>query len=156
MAGESSGADKEIELAERLGIPVFYRVYDMDAWRDGKTAQQLSRHEVEFTQHDTGAVRSPDVDDEAYELISPIAMRRYAATCSEGAKKYGAYNWEKGFAVTSLLRHAIAHAYKYLSGDRSEDHLGHGLWNFGAACHSEELWPHLNHDLRRPGCKAPQ
>jgi hypothetical protein len=23
------------------------------------------------------------------------------------------------------------------------------------ACHSEEVWPELNNDLRQPGCKPP-
>lgn len=51
--------------------------------------------------------------------------------------------------------HAIAHLYAYLSGDRSEDHLAHAAWNCLAACHSEELWPELNKNLRTAGCKPP-
>lgn len=32
MEGESSGADKEVELATRLGIPVFYSVRELVMW----------------------------------------------------------------------------------------------------------------------------
>ncbi len=104
-----------------------------------------------FHQFQTGAVRSTDVDSLAYELISPIGLRRVAETCEEGRKKYGEYNWEKGMPISDLLRHAIAHIYKYLFGDRSEDHLAHAAWNLLAACHSEEMWPTLNVDLRING-----
>lgn len=95
----------------------------------------------------TGAMRSTDADKERYDLISPTLMRRLAETCAEGAKKYGPYNWEKGFPVSDLLNHALRHLYLYLSGDRQEDHLAHALWNVGAACHSEEKWPELNKEL---------
>jgi hypothetical protein len=44
---------------------------------------------------------------------------------SEGAQKYGEYNWQKGFPVNDILNHCIAHVYKHLSGDRTEDHLAH-------------------------------
>lgn len=95
----------------------------------------------------TGAIRSTDADNERYDLISPTLMRRLAETCAEGAKKYGPYNWEKGFPISDLLNHALRHLYLYLSGDRQEDHLAHALWNVGAACHSEENWPELNKEL---------
>lgn len=98
----------------------------------------------EITKHPSGAVRSSDANHVSYHLVSPIAMRRLAMTCKEGEDKYSAFNWEKGFPINDLLNHGIAHVYKYLSGDRSEDHLAHAMWNLMAAIHSEEQWPHLN------------
>lgn len=109
------------------------------------------RHE-----YDTGAVRSADCDNVRYDLISPIGMAALARTYAEGAEKFGEFNWENGMPVTDLLNHAIAHLFKFLSGDRSEDHLGHAAWNVLGAVHSLEMWPHLNDDtLRGPGCEAP-
>jgi hypothetical protein len=107
-------------------------------------------------QYDTGAVRSADREKLRYDLISPIGLRRVAETCHEGAVKYSDFNWEKGMPVGDLANHAIAHLFAYLSGDRSEDHLAHAAWNCMAACHSEELWPHLNKNLRGEGCKPPE
>ena len=105
----------------------------------------------------TGAVRSSDAQATRYDLVSPVGLRRVAEACSEGAGKYGDYNWEKGMPIHDLLNHAIRHCYLYLSGDRSEDHLGHAAWGMLAACHSEELWPELNAGtLRGPGCAAPR
>lgn len=104
----------------------------------------------------TGAVRSSDVEEFRYDLISPIGLREVARACAEGAAKYGDWNWERGMPVNDLLNHVLAHIYKFLAGDRSEPHLGHAAWGMLAAIHSQELWPHLNAGtLREEGCKAP-
>lgn len=110
----------------------------------------------ERREYDTGAVRSGDCEETRYDLISPIGLERLAQTYAEGAKKFGAFNWENGMPITDLLNHAIAHIFKYLRGDRSEDHLAHASWNLLGAIHSSELWPHLNDGtLRGDGCTCP-
>jgi hypothetical protein len=86
--------------------------------------------------------------------MSPIALARYAAACGEGAAKYGDYNWEKGMPVSEILNHGIAHLYAWLAGDRSEDHLGHALWNVASAVHSDVCWPEINQQ-RSAGCVPP-
>jgi len=104
----------------------------------------------------TGAVRSSTFEEFRYDLVSPIGLREVARACAEGAQKYSDYNWERGMPVHDLLNHAIAHLYQFLSGDRSEPHLGHAAWNVLAAIHSHELWQHLNDGhLRGPSCKPP-
>lgn len=102
------------------------------------------RHE-----YDTGAVRSADCKAVRYDLISPIGLRALAETYSEGAQKFGPYNWENGMPVADLLNHAIAHIYNFLNGDRSEDHLGHATWNLIGAIHSYKKWPELNAGVLR-------
>lgn len=110
----------------------------------------------ERREYDTGAVRSGDCEETRYDLISPIGLERLAQTYAEGARKFGAFNWENGMPVTDLLNHAIAHIFKYLRGDRSEDHLAHAAWNLLGAIHSVEMWPHLNDGmLRGEGCTCP-
>ncbi len=104
----------------------------------------------------TGAVRSDTVEEFRYDLVSPIGLREVARACAEGAEKYSDFNWERGMPVNDLLNHAVAHVYQFLSGDRSEPHLGHAAWNLLAAIHSHELWTELNDGkLRGPGCKPP-
>lgn len=100
--------------------------------------------------YDTGAVRSSDCEDTRYDLISPIGLEALARTYAEGAKKFGPFNWENGMPVTDLLNHAIAHIYKFLSGSREEDDLGHAAWNILGAIHSMEKWPELNKQWLRP------
>lgn len=107
-------------------------------------------------EYDTGAVRSADCEQTRYDLISPIGLRRLAETYAEGAQKFGPFNWENGMPVTDLLNHAIAHVYKFLGGDRSEDHLAHATWNLLGAIHSMEKWPELNQPwLRGENCTCP-
>jgi len=84
----------------------------------------------------SGAVRSHL--SERYDLVPTIGLQRVAMTMSEGAAKYGEHNWQKGFPVNDILNHALAHVFKYLSGDRAEDHLGHAAANLLMAIHTEE------------------
>lgn len=105
----------------------------------------------------SGAVRSSDAEQTRYDLISPIGLRAVAEACAEGASRYGAWNWEAGMPANDMLNHALRHIYIFLSGDRSEDHLGHAAWNLLAAIHSLELWPELNEGTLRTGnCEAPK
>lgn len=104
----------------------------------------------------TGAVRSMDAEAVRYDLISPIALEALAETYAEGAIKYSAFNCEKGMPVNDLLNHGLRHIFKFLSGDRSEPHLPHAMWNVAMAIHSLALWPYLNEGtLRGPGCTPP-
>ncbi len=91
----------------------------------------------------TGAVRGTDADDERWDLITPIGLRRLAETCAEGAAKYGEHNWQKGIPASVMLNHAIRHIYLYLAGDDSEDHLAHAAWNLLGVCHFEEALPEM-------------
>ncbi len=102
----------------------------------------------------TGAVRDKNVAGNKlvshparFDLISPIGLRRLAATYGEGAQKYGDHNWRKGMPISSTLNHAIAHIYEYLTGDQSEDHLAHAAWGLFAVMHFEETKPKMQ-DLK--------
>jgi hypothetical protein len=91
----------------------------------------------------TGAVRSGDAEDERFDLISPVGLRRLAQTCAEGAMKYGDYNWQKGLPASSTVNHALRHINLWMMGDNNEDHLAHAAWNLLAIMHFEELRPEL-------------
>lgn len=104
---------------------------------------------------DTGMVRSKDAEPYAFHLLSPIAKRAWAMAYKEGEIKYSAFNCEKGAPALDFINHAEKHINDWLSGDRSEDHLGHAMWNVGMAIHSVAMWPHLNLDMRREGCIPP-
>jgi len=108
---------------------------------------------MEVTKFPTGAVRSTDANKYAYHLISPIGLRRLAETYREGSVKYGDLNCEMGMPISDLLNHVLKHIYDYLGGNRAEDDLAHAAWGLMMAMHSEEKWPHLNTDLRGPGCE---
>jgi hypothetical protein len=152
------------EIANEISLESFMRTFvecqttleQIEKVRHNKMINSTSPIQDNIKTFDTGAVRSNDCDDVRYDLISPIGLEEVARTCHEGACKYSPMNWERGLDISSLLNHAIRHIYLYLSGDRSESHLGHAAWNVMAAIHSEKLWPELNKGkLRGPGCTPP-
>ena len=53
----------------------------------------------------------------------------YAQAMHEGAGKYGENNWRKGIPAPNLLNHALHHLFKLVSGDQSENHRSHLVWN---------------------------
>ncbi len=59
-----------------------------------------------------------------FDLIDGAALFEMAKVLHEGAVKYGEDNWRK-IDVTDHLNHLIMHAYAYLSGDRTDEHLSH-------------------------------
>lgn len=87
----------------------------------------------------TGAVRDTIADKPAFELISPIALRRIAQHYSNGAKKYRRRNWEAGIPMDRTLGSALRHLNTWREGYREEDHLAAAAWNIIALIHYEEM-----------------
>lgn len=100
----------------------------------------------------SGAQRDSSADQERYDLISPLSLRRVARTCAEGAQKYGEHNWLKGIPASDLLNHALRHLELWWLGDQFEDHLAHAAWNILALIHFEETRPDL---VQRPFSDLP-
>lgn len=61
-----------------------------------------------------------------FDLIDAKAMFAMAAVLHDGAKKYGEDNWRL-IPVEEHINHGLMHAYAYLDGDRTDDHLSHWL-----------------------------
>lgn len=59
-----------------------------------------------------------------FDLIDGRAMFAMASVLHEGAEKYGPNNWRK-IPIEDHLNHLIMHAYAYLAGDRTDEHLSH-------------------------------
>ena len=74
----------------------------------------------------------------AYELISPLAMRRLAKLLQYGATNYGSRNWELGSQQSRIMQSAIRHLMNHLEGMRDEDHLAAALFNVQALIHQDE------------------
>ncbi len=89
----------------------------------------------------SGAVRSTESDGYRFDLISPHALLRIAATHKEGADKYGDHNWRRGLPFSDTLNHAMHHLVQYMQGDRTEDHLAHAAWNLHAVMEMEATRP---------------
>jgi len=103
LPGLSKGSDAEVELATSLEIPVFYNILDV----------------VEFF--------SPDRVVPRFDLIPHDGLRSAAMAMGEGVPSHGENDWLHNPEITYSLNmmHVQDHIRQYLSGDRSEDHLGH-------------------------------
>lgn len=93
----------------------------------------------ERTEFETGAVRDLQIGKGRYDLISPIAMKRLARHYENGAKKYEDRNWEKGIPLSKFMDSLLRHAFQFLEGDRSEDHIAAIAWNAFGLIHTETL-----------------
>lgn len=93
----------------------------------------------ERQQFSTGAVRDNADNKPAYELVSPIALRRIAKHLANGAKKYSKHNWERGMSMERMMGSALRHLNQWREGDRSEDHLAAACFNIMGVIHFEEM-----------------
>jgi hypothetical protein len=59
-----------------------------------------------------------------FDLVDGDAMFAMAAVLHQGAEKYGPNNWRL-IDVDDHLNHLIMHAYAWLAGDRTDEHLSH-------------------------------
>lgn len=57
-----------------------------------------------------------------FDLMPPKAIHEVAKVLKRGAEKYGEDNWH-AISTREHLEHMIRHAYLYLAGDTTEDHL---------------------------------
>lgn len=66
-----------------------------------------------------------------YDLIPLPAIKRLAERFALGAVVHGDENYKKGGVVfwRDRKNHLVEHFYKWLDGDRSEDHLGAVMCN---------------------------
>jgi hypothetical protein len=104
----------------------------------------------------TGAVRSKDVDEFRFDLISPYGIMALSRAYKEGADKYPAWNCEQGFPASDLINHMEHHLLKYKMGDRNEPHMGKIMWGACQIEHNEVMHPELNSlTLRKEGCLPP-
>ncbi len=97
----------------------------------------------ERQQFDTGAVRDPAEGKGRYDLITPHGLRRLALHYEAGAKKYDDRNWERGIPASRCFSSAVRHLYRWLNGERKEDHLAAAAWNIFAIMHFQEEKPEM-------------
>lgn len=64
--------------------------------------------------------------DYRFDLIDPKTMFVLAGILSDGAKKYGEWNWKK-LSKEDNINHALSHLFAALDNDPQDDHLGHAF-----------------------------
>jgi hypothetical protein len=87
----------------------------------------------------TGAVRDTAEGKGRYDLLPTYALQRLAQHFENGSKKYGDENWRKGIPLRRFIDSAIRHLFKYLEGQRDEDHAIAAAWNILAMVETEQM-----------------
>ncbi len=77
----------------------------------------------------TGSRRDVATGKGRFDLLPSLCIRRMAGLYERGAVKYGDDNWKKGQPLSSTVNSMLRHAFQYVEGDRSEDHLAAVAWN---------------------------
>jgi hypothetical protein len=75
--------------------------------------------------HDQGKLR--------YDLIPPHALEELAKVYTQGAEKYGEYNWSKGITWSRIFAAIMRHLWAFWKGedidsDSGISHVTHAMW----------------------------
>lgn len=89
-------------------------------------------------QFETGSRRDTREGKGRYDLLPTRALHRLAQHFENGSAKYGDRNWEKGQPLSRYLDSALRHAFKYLQGERDEDHAAAACWNLLCMIETDE------------------
>ena len=92
----------------------------------------------------TGAQRDTEDGKGRYDLLPAGPIHRVAQLYQRGAVKYDDWNWTKGIPSSRFLSSLLRHAFQYLRGDRSEDHLAAVVFNAFGLMFNEDTRPDQN------------
>lgn len=87
----------------------------------------------------TGAHRDSSSGKGNYDDISPMFIERLAKLLERGAERYGSLNYAKGMPLKRTMQSLLRHAFQYLEGDRTEDHMAAVAANAMFIIHTEEI-----------------
>lgn len=117
------------------------RILEPSNWEAKKGEIKDSGDRTEFV---TGALRDMHEGKGRLDLLPCTAILELAKHCEAGAKKYGERNVDKGIPQHSFIDSGLRHLFKYLRGDRDENHLVAALWNIAFAVEQDVTKPELN------------
>lgn len=89
---------------------------------NGPTISDIASPDAPVHTNDQGGSQS--LIQVRFDLIDARALFEVAKVLYTGAVKYGEDNW-RSIPVEDHINHNIMHAYAYLAGDRTDDHLSH-------------------------------
>ena len=124
---------KEIEIEDA------FKTFNIEEAKQ-KTKIKDSGSRTEF---ETGAVRDMHEGKGRCDLLPPNALLRLARHFEEGALKYSDRNWEAGIPTHSFIDSGLRHIFKYMAGEKDEDHLIAAVWNLVCLVETEIKRPEM-------------
>lgn len=91
----------------------------------------------------TGSVRDMHEGKGRCDLLPMCVMLRLSKHYEAGASKYKERNWEQGIPCHSFADSALRHMFKYMDGQKDEDHLIAAIWNLCGLAWTEEKRPEM-------------
>ena len=116
---------------------------DREETRGGAPAASVIKDSGDRTMFESGAVRDMHEGKGRCDLLPMCVLLRLARHYEAGSKKYGDRNWEKGIPAHSFADSAMRHMFKYMDGQRDEDHLIAAIWNLCGLAWTEEKKPEM-------------
>lgn len=110
---------------------------------NGSTTAAPIKDSGDRTEFTTGAVRDMHAGKGRMDLLPVTAIIELSKHCENGAIKYGERNVDKGIPQHSFIDSGLRHLFKYLRGDKDENHLVAALWNIAWAVEQEVNKPEL-------------
>lgn len=95
-----------------------------------------------MTKFDTGAVRDTGGKGRC-DLLPHSAILRVSRHMENSLENHEAHNWEKGIPMHCFLDSALRHTFKYLDGQKDEDHLAAAATNLLMALWTEAHLPEM-------------
>lgn len=117
---------------------------DCPKWVRLQNTEPVIKDSGDRTEFSTGAVRDMHTGKGRMDLVPVTAIIELSKHCENGALKYGERNVDKGIPQHSLIDSGLRHLFKYLRGDKDENHLVAALWNIAWAVEQEVNKPELN------------
>lgn len=84
---------------------------------------------------ESGAQRDSSVDKIRPDLISPKMLKALGRVLADGAKYYGARNWEKGMPLDVFKESAARHYVSWMNNEQDEDHAAKLIFNIMGYIH---------------------
>jgi len=116
-------------------------VYADDSWKsllEFKSADSAAFFGDTFSRSGFVIINAPEKCGKStliLELALTAVFQGLKVAYFEGASKYGEHNWEKGIPESNLCNHALHHCFRWLAGDKSEEHATHLVWNVFTLLH---------------------
>ena len=100
---------------------------------------------------ESGGKRDDNSNKPFVDSFKGYTRIRFGYLMTKGALKYGNKNWEKGLPTECYLESLDRHLAKYLSGDRTEDHLSAIIFNTqGVMLNEQKEGIKDNHYFKKP------
>lgn len=92
---------------------------------------------------ETGAKREDKEGKGRCDLLPMCALIKLSKHFEKANKDHEERDWEKGMPMHTYIDSALRHIFKYMDGEKSEDHLTAAAWNILAAMWTEEKLPQM-------------